>query len=202
MESEPNVQSNNRSDSDIPNVLSNQNSSSASSSEGDHSNSSKSTTNEESKSSPKFERTPKQLAAFEKMRTVRAEKRKLGAQQKEVPRESQKSMEEAAAMFMAMRKKEKEEKKEKAWERLLNDTMTKRMDEFEDRLVGLFNEPVERYVEKRKRKSTKDQPVITEPVREEPVVEKVEKEPPKKIEEPPTKRQYVPKQTNPFRRAH
>ena len=56
----------------------------------------------------KFERTSKQLAAFEKMRTVRAEKRKLGAQQKEVPRENQKSMEEAAAMFMAMRKKEKE----------------------------------------------------------------------------------------------
>ena len=151
----------------------------------------------ESKPTPKFERTPKQLAAFEKMRTVRAEKRKLGAQQKEPPKENQKSMEEAAAMFMAMRKKEKEEKKEKAWERLLNETMTKRMDEFEDRLVGLFNEPVEKYVEKRKRKSTKDQPVVTEPIPEKEV-EKVEKE----IEEPPKKKTYVPKQTNPFRRAY
>lgn len=151
---------------------------------------------------PKKERSAKQIAAFERMRARREESR-LGASHdhQEQSEKEKKSVAEAAAMFMEMRRKEKETKKEMAWEKLLNETVTRRMDEFENRMVDLFNEPVERYVEKRKRKTTIPEqqlekvetkaPDIKEPVKE------VEKEfIPKKL------RTYHANKQNPFIHAN
>jgi len=117
----------------------------------------------------KKERTTKQIAAFERMRAKRQEKRLLGANsvgesQQKAPEHikepekpsymqlDQKSIEQAAAMFMEMRRREKEAKKEMAWERQLKEVVTLRLDEFEDRLMDLFNAPIEQYVAKKQRK--------------------------------------------------
>jgi hypothetical protein len=118
----------------------------------------------------KKERTPKQIAAFERMREKRQEQRRLGQQGVPIPKvateatpapsdldkeekvNERKSIEQAAAMFMEMRRREKENKKELSWEKQLNEVVTKRMDEFEDRLIKLFDEPIEQYVAKKQRK--------------------------------------------------
>jgi hypothetical protein len=125
------------------------------------------TSHDSAKHVQKMERTPKQIAAFERMRAKRKESRALlGAGYDPKPNEKdeyKKSIEHATALFMDMRKKEKENKKEMAWEKLLNDTVTKRMDEFENRLVDLFSEPVEHYVEKRKRKQDKKASIQEQP---------------------------------------
>jgi len=155
---------------------------------------------------PKKERSPKQIAAFERMRAKRQEYR-IGSsyEHPEQDKEKQKSIADAAAMFMEMRRKEKEAKKELAWEKMLNETVTKRMDEFENRVIDLFNEPIDRYVEKRKRKTTipeqpslphikEPEPDIKEPVKEKP---KEEEFIPKKI-----KAYHATKQQNPFNNAH
>ena len=102
-------------------------------------------------------RTEAQIAAFEKMRAARIEKRLLGEPRKEEEEnpEKRKSLEMAAAMFMEMRKKDKESKQKQSWEEAINERVTKRMDEFEDRLINLFQEPVEKYVEKKRAKKQK-----------------------------------------------
>jgi len=83
----------------------------------------------------KKERTPKQIAAFERMREKRKEQRRLGAQGAASPKVAadsseivpnleekadRKSLEQVAAMFMEMKKREKETKKELSWEKQLN----------------------------------------------------------------------------------
>lgn len=122
-------------------------------------------------------RTEAQIAAFEKMKAARAEKRLLGEPRKDDSDDEpkRKSLEMAAAMFMEMRKKDKEENKKRTWEEQINERVTKRMDEFEDRLINLFKEPVETYVEKRKAKKTKTETKIEEPTKQER--EEVIKEP-------------------------
>lgn len=154
-----------------------------------------------SNSESKPTRTPKQLAAFERMRASRSEKRKLGAQTDSAPsKDKEKSIEEAAAMFMEMRRREKQEKKDMRWEKLLDETVNRRMTEMEDRLIGLFDEPVERYVEKRRKKTASKEtpppeepsPKMIDPVMEEPV-HKLDKEEATK----PSKQRYVSK-SSPF----
>ena len=194
------VQPDDRPSDDISTVLSNSNSSSATSAETSSPkpttvrSTSSSTERSHSTSDSKPSRTPKQLAAFERMRANRNEKRKLGAQPdtSESSKDRQRSIEEASAMFMDMRRREKETKKELKWEALLD----KRMHEFEDRLVGLFNEPVEQYVEKRRRKSAPPPSPVEIPTPKD--IDPVMEEEPDKIElkEQP-KQRYVSK-SSPF----
>jgi hypothetical protein len=105
-------------------------------------------------------RSEKQIAAFKRMAQAREEKRKMDKLEKERKPEKdieqKKSLEMATAMFMEMRQKEKENKKDKKWENELNSIVTKRMDEFEDRMMNLLNQPVEAYVEKKRRKTSKN----------------------------------------------
>jgi hypothetical protein len=62
-------------------------------------------------------RTEAQIAAFEKMKAARIEKRLLGEpKQEEENPDKKKSLEMAAAMFMEMRKKDKENKQKQSWE--------------------------------------------------------------------------------------
>jgi len=160
----------------------------------------------------KKERTPKQIAAFERMREKRKEQRRLGAQGAAIPKvatdssetlpnleekaNERKSLEQAAAMFMEMRKREKESKKELSWEKQLNEVVTKRMDEFEDRLIKLFDEPIEQYVAKKQRKK------VT--IQEEPKENKKQQAEP--LEEPiddyyppaPVAAKRAPKKQSPF----
>jgi len=83
----------------------------------------------------------------------------------------------------------------------MNEVVTKRMDEFEDRLLGLFQEPVEKYIEKKRKKATPKEPL---PV-EEPPSKKVQIE---REETPPPQEQFIPKKVprpykaagNPFKR--
>jgi hypothetical protein len=117
-----------------------------------------------SKKSNKFKkkrpRSEKQIAAFKRMAQAREEKRQMDKiekeRQPEKDAEKKKSLEMATAMFMEMRQKEKENKKDKKWENELNSIVTKRMDEFEDRMMTLLNQPVEAYVEKKRRKTSKN----------------------------------------------
>lgn len=157
--------------------------------------------NESAKPIPKMDRTPKQIAAFERMRAKRKENRALlGSSYDPKPNEKEdykKSIEHATALFLDMRKKEKESKKELAWEKLLNETVTKRMDEFENRLIDLFNEPVESYVEKRKRKQDKKASIQEQPkeVIPSPPIEINKKE---EVKEPDAKKPKYNAKQNPF----
>jgi hypothetical protein len=142
-------------------------------------------------------RSEKQKEATEKMKAERWESRKrktqaeielekhrpiIEAAEKEKQKlleaeekEKQKSMEIAAAMFMDLRKRKKDSKKEKIWEEQLNQLLTERMDEFEDRLVGMFHKPIDHFMNHRRKKP-----------KQEEKEEKVEK-PIKHVEEAPDK---------------
>ena len=114
-------------------------------------------------------RTEKQLEATRKMKVMRETRReelKTSGQQSESFKrsaEEEKSVEMATAMFMDMRKKEKENKKELAWESQLNKIMTSRMDEFEERLVNMFSEPIDHFMSRKKQKKSQEAPLVSSP---------------------------------------
>jgi hypothetical protein len=129
---------------------------------------------------PKNARTPKQELATQRMIERRHVKKE------EVPdKEKEKSLELAAAMFMDMKQKAKDEKKELMWERNLN----KRFDEFEERLVDIFTEPIDHFLSRSKKRKTNN----------DTVPKKMEEEPIKKAPEKPKeiKKKVI---NNPFRR--
>jgi hypothetical protein len=128
---------------------------------------------------PKNVRTPKQEMATQRMIERRHSKKE------EVPdKDKEKSLELAAAMFMDMKQKSKEEKKELMWERNLN----KRFDEFEERLVDIFSEPIDHFLSRSKKRKTNN----------DTVPKKMEEETIKKAPEKPKENKKVI--NNPFRR--
>lgn len=132
-------------------------------------------------------RSDKQKAATERMKQAREAKRKAPASEPGETEERDKAMALATAMFMDMRKKQKEEKKELAWEKQLDKIVTGRMDEFEERLVNMFSEPIDHFLSRRKPKKAK----IDE--------EKTESVPSSKPKPPPpSPKTVIYKSNNPF----
>lgn len=103
----------------------------------------------------KLPRTEKQIAATEKMKEMRHNKRKAEVIDEPQDPEKKKSVEMATAMFMDMRKKEKEAKKDFAWQKSLDTLMTRRMDDFEERMVNMFSEPIDHFLKRRKTSAKK-----------------------------------------------
>lgn len=109
-------------------------------------------------------RTEKQILATARMKEARENERKRKMTYSEPTNEKgtswspeEKDIALASAMFMDMRKTAKETKKEKEWENQINTIMNGRLDEFEERLVNLFSEPIDHFMQRGRKKQKKNE---------------------------------------------
>jgi len=130
-------------------------------------------------------RTERQKEATEKMKEKRWQDRQKA---EEKAPQDEKDLAKATAMFMEMRQKEKELKKERVWEKQLGELLTTRMDDFEERMVDLFMQPIDHFMQhKKKRKQPppgEEKPDKVEKTtkvdEEKPVEKELKNSPPKK----------------------